>query len=239
MKTTVRTEKLVRWKGTVGDTLKLAERASESITEDTGATPSCFVKVTLATRETNFDRLSDFETSVHDDLGQVEGLELTVGDFLHDSPLSVKIEFRKSRADPAVTIRGRGHNPRLVDGLVAELTKQATHGRRGLPLSMSAISWIALGVYLVAQFVFFQTVELPAMSELVFYLALLLISFLPFVFLSAVVRTMNWLVPVLEMLPPGAGTRWERLRLRVFAAVGGLITLVVAPVIVAVISERL
>lgn len=249
MKTTVRMQPVTRWKGTVSDILSIANRASESIAEDTGTPPSCFVKVTLADIETHFDRLSDFETSVQEDLGQVETVELTIGDFLQDSASSAQIEFRQSptaaafrqgRTDAAVTVKVRGHNSRLVDGLVAELTRLAAHGRRRFALSMSAITWIAIVVYLVAQFVFFETVELPSrMSDLATYLMFALIGGLPFAFMFAVVWTVNWLVPVLELLPPATRTRWERMRHRVIAGVVSLVTLIAAPLLVALLSDLL
>jgi hypothetical protein len=126
MKTTVVTDKTPRWTGTVDDIVAVANQAIALVSDHSQEKlPPFYSTVTLSKSkiETNYEDLEDFASSTRDNLGQIEKISLTIGEFAEDSPLSTKIEFDRKIANPAVTIRartqahlGRGTDKRAEEG---------------------------------------------------------------------------------------------------------------------------
>jgi len=217
-KTTIVTDKIPRWTGTVQDIVHVAQQTKELVQKHTHSPPPCHVIVTQSKVETNFEELDDFASSTQENLSEVEKISLTIGDFNADTPLSARIEFDRTLMSPGVLLRVRGHDDELVDGIIERLRKMLHKGRRWFSWGYGPIQWIVLIIYVAAFYAYVEYIGLPRLdNDLIYYLFTILIVALPTVAVILVIKMINWYVPTLELRPTDMDPRSKRYRTRAIA----------------------
>jgi hypothetical protein len=239
MAITIITEKMVRWKGTVGDLRTLTSDAIELVAERTGIPPRVAIAATLKKVETQFDSIADFESAVADDFSALEKLVVTIGEFDRNSVLSTEITLNTNAAEPGTVLRVRGHDEAVVKWLAEKMMRSLSRGGRQLSLTLSHIYLIAMVLFIIAQYFFYNYVDLPDMNNWQSYISILIASGLPFAICLSVMRLIGWLVPQLELLPDGVMPRWSRYRRRAQVAVAAAVTSIVLPVVLSLVSDSL
>lgn len=214
MAITIVTEKMTRWKGTSGDLKTLVIDAVELVTERTGTAPRVAVAATLQKVETQFAGFEDFESAIRDDFHALEKVIVTIGEFDRNSELSAEVTMSSDTDAAAVVLKVRGHDEAVVNWLAEKLMRALGKGSRRFALTLPQIYLIAISLYVVGQYFFYEYVDLPELNSSQQYLAILVASVLPIAVGVSAMRLMGWLVPQLELLPKGAMPRWNRYRRR-------------------------
>ncbi|MDP8942586.1 MAG: hypothetical protein M3N16_00450 [Actinomycetota bacterium] len=215
-----------RWKGSLSDIADVA-RLVESLTGTSGddLERGEALRVTVEYRgegRDKFDSVDEFEENVLPaNLRGIDSVSIASGRVL--SP-RVRVTVRFSRTGAGVIVNAEGGDLTAVEGARQRLTSRLAPGaRRGGRWLGGAVAWplFALGGGAVLgsmfQVLIAQEEKGKANDEPV--LAIIWLAFAGLSYLLAFVAALGgWLVPRLELLEPGAKTRWRRWRGVVMAA---------------------
>jgi hypothetical protein len=216
-----------RWRGTSSNIVEIAERAQNLVRERTNHDPQLNVRLQLrgldAEQYPSFEEFASTAFEGNRSLASIESIGIVIQDSAEDT-FANTITFVRTPPAPAVELAVEGSDRVIVGGIEEELERTIQPGSPRIQRPNALVSFVvgsALGAALGFGFASIDWSFLP--NNIVGSIVILGAWIIAYgALLLAVIRAPGWLFPQLELFREGERPRWDRYRIRVFAAFGAV-----------------
>jgi hypothetical protein len=216
-----------RWRGTSSNVVEIAERAQNLVRDRTNRDPVLNIRVQLmgldAEQYPTFEEFASTAFSGNRSLASIESIGIAIHDSV-DNGVASTVTFARNQPAPAVELAVEGSDRVIVGGIEEELERAIASGSPRVSRPTAPVLFVfgaILGAALGYGFALADWSFLP--DNIIGSIAvtgLWIIAFGTLFFVLA--RAPNWLFPQLELFREGERPRWDKYRLRVFTALGGV-----------------
>jgi hypothetical protein len=217
----VRTAQWARWRGTPDDLVGIVEQAAALIrAQMDGADPSVELVIDLGGGDEEIYRSELESQRAINELrpSRVEGLRLAAH---AESPVALVTELVLAKSSPAAKLQTRGADRVIVEGIHRELGRVVEEGRQRLTPKPAALfaagGLLGMALSLLISNLVWGWLPGGIVGQIlggVIYLAAYGLLFF------GSIKGVPWLLPWMEIVPPGQATRLNQIKIKLIAGIG-------------------